>query len=216
MVSSYTQLLAKRYQGKLDADADEFIAFAVDGARRMQTLIDDLLSLARVGTRGRPFVKVSAQAALGRAIAQLGKSIEENSAIISGDSLPWIMADEAQLVQLFQNLIGNAIKYRREQAPCVKLSAVPVQEFNGEIVGPAKEEMWVFSVSDNGIGIPSEHYERIFVIFQRLHTRGAHPGNGIGLAICRRIVERHGGRIWVESEPERGSTFHFTLNGGGV
>lgn len=211
MVSSYTQLLAKRYRGKLDSDADEFIEFAVDGARRMQTLIDDLLSLARVGTRGRPLVKVAAQEALDRALAQLGKMIEENSAVISNDALPWVMADEAQLVQLFQNLIGNAIKYRREKTPCVNITAVPVQEFAGKVAGPIKERMWVFSVSDNGIGIPPEQYERIFVIFQRLHTRGAYPGNGIGLAICRRIIERHGGRIWVESGPEKGSTFYFTL-----
>jgi PAS domain S-box-containing protein len=205
MVSSYTQLLARRYRGQLDADADEFIAYAVDGANRMQRLINDLLAYSRVGTRGKPFEPADCDSVLGQARANLSLAIEESNALVTNDELPIVMADEAQLVQLFQNLVGNAIKFRSQEPPRVHVSA-------GQ-----KGSEWVFSVRDNGIGIDPQYYERIFAIFQRLHGKEEYPGTGIGLAISKRIVERHGGRIWVESEPEIGSTFYFTIaiKGGG-
>jgi PAS domain S-box-containing protein len=205
MVSSYTQLLARRYRGQLDADADEFIAYAVDGANRMQRLINDLLAYSRVGTRGKPFEPADCDSVLGQARANLSLAIEESNALVTNDELPIVMADEAQLVQLFQNLVGNAIKFRSQEPPRVHVSA-------GQ-----KGSEWVFSVRDNGIGIDPQYYERIFAIFQRLHGKEEYPGTGIGLAISKRIVERHGGRIWVESEPGIGSTFYFTIaiKGGG-
>jgi light-regulated signal transduction histidine kinase (bacteriophytochrome) len=199
MVSSYTQLLARRYKDKLDKDADEFIAFAVDGANRMQRMINDLLTYSRAGTRGKEFTSVDCEAALGQAHANLRIAIEEHNAVITHDPLPTVMADEGQLAQLFQNLISNAIKFRGEEPPRIHVSA------------RRRNQEWVLSVRDNGIGIEPQYTERIFVIFQRLHTRAEYPGTGIGLAICRRIVERHGGRIWVESEPGKSSTFFFTL-----
>jgi PAS domain S-box-containing protein len=199
MVSSYTQLLARRYKGKLDADADEFIAFAVDGATRMQHLINDLLAYSRVTMKGREFKPVEAQAALGQVLANLTPAIEESQARVTYGPLPTIMADATQMQQLFQNLISNAIKFRREEPLCVHVSA---EQGAGE---------WLFSVRDNGIGIETRYLERIFVIFQRLHSASDIPGTGIGLAICRRIVERHGGRLWVTSEPGKGSDFHFTI-----
>lgn len=199
MVSSYMQLLAKRYQGKLDSDADEFIGFAVDGAKRMQTLINDLLSLSRVGTRGKPLVSTSGQEVFAEAIANLQIAIEESGASITREALPQVKGDRTQLVQLFQNLIGNAIKFRGPQPARIH---VAVRQENAE---------WIFSVCDNGIGIDAKFADRIFIIFQRLHDRESYPGTGIGLAICKRIVQRHGGRIWVESEPGKGATFYFTL-----
>jgi len=199
MVASYTQLLAKRYKGKLDTDADEFIAFAVDGAVRMQSLINDLLSYSRVGTKGKPFEPTDCSVVLGRALNNLKIAIEESGAQITNDPLPTVEGDAGQLMQVFQNLIGNAVKFRNEKAPRVHVSA------------QRKEHEWVFSVQDNGIGIAPEDGQRIFLIFQRLHGRGEYPGTGIGLAVCKRIVERHGGRIWVESKPGNGSTFYFTL-----
>jgi len=240
MVSSYTQLLARRYQDKLDADANEFITFAVDGANRMQRLINDLLAYSRVGTRGKPFEPMDCNSALGQALVNLSVAIEDNNALVTNDELPTVMADEAQLVQLFQNLIGNAIKFRSEEPPRVHISARLDTETRGrgdaetrrhgdaetrghgdaETRGhgdsprhpiTASPRQWVFSVRDNGIGIDPQHHERIFVIFQRLHNRDEYPGTGIGLAICKRIVERHGGRIWVESEVGKGSTFYFTI-----
>ncbi len=201
MVSSYTQLLAKRYKGKLDADAHEFINYAVDGANTMQKLISDLLILSRVGTRGKPLKKTNCKKALAQAVANLQASIKEAHADITYDSLPTVMADGSQLVQLFQNLIGNAIKFRSESAPHIHVSA----EKNGI--------EWVFSVSDNGIGIDQRQADRIFAIFQRLHAKGRYPGTGIGLAMCKKIVERHEGRIWVKSEPGKGSIFYFTIPG---
>jgi light-regulated signal transduction histidine kinase (bacteriophytochrome) len=206
MVSSYTQLLAQRYQDKLDADANDFIAYAVEGANRMQRLINDLLAYSRVGTRGRLFESTDCNFALGQARANLSAAIEESNALVTNDELPTVMADEAQLAQLFQNLVGNAIKFHSQEPPRVHVSAE--QEGNE----------WVFSVRDNGIGVDPQYHERIFIIFQRLHGKEEYPGTGIGLSISKRIVERHGGRIWVESEPGKGSTFYFTIlidKGGG-
>jgi PAS domain S-box-containing protein len=205
MVASYVQLLARRYQGRLDADADEFIAYAVDGATRMQALINDLLAYSRVGTRGRPFEPTDCEAILDQALANLQVAIEESGAVVTHDPLPTVMADGTQLVQLFQNLIGNAVKFRGEQPPRIHISAQKTSEVS------KTSEVWAFSVRDNGIGIDPEYHERIFMIFQRLHSREEYEGTGIGLAVCRKIVERHGGRIWVESQPGKGSTFYFTI-----
>lgn len=199
MVSSYTQLIQEVYGEQLDEEAHKWIHYAVDGANRMQRLIEDLLSYSRVATRGREFERVDSHAALGQALANLQQTIQENDAMVTNSDLPEVTADPLQLVQLFQNLVGNAIKYRSEISPHVHVSAA------------RKEHLWEFSVSDNGIGIDPKFQERVFVIFQRLHTRREYPGTGIGLAICRRIVERHGGTIWFESEPDHGTTFRFTL-----
>jgi signal transduction histidine kinase len=199
MVSSYVQLLARRYKGKLDADADDFIAYAVDGANRMQMLINDLLAYSRVSTRGGPFEPTECEAVLEQTLANLQVAITDSGAVVTHDTLPTIMADDFQLGQLFQNLIDNAIKFRSEKPPCVHISA------------ERKGNEYVFSVRDNGIGIDPEYADRIFRIFQRLHNRGKYPGTGIGLAICKKIVERHGGRIWVDSQPGRGATFYFTM-----
>ena len=201
MVSSYTQLLAKRYAGKLDADADEFIAFAVDGATRMQRLVQDLLTYSRIGTKRMDVTLVSSQKAMDLALANLAGAIEESGARIISDPLPEVAADEAQLAQLFQNLIGNAIKYRAASAPEVHVSALQTRD------------RWQFSVEDNGLGIEARYYDRIFGMFQRLHNRNEFSGTGIGLAICRKIVECNGGEISVTSEPGRGSTFRFSLGG---
>jgi light-regulated signal transduction histidine kinase (bacteriophytochrome) len=203
MVSSYTQLLARRYQGKLGADADEFIAYAVDGANRMQGLINDLLAYSRVGTRAKGLESTDCLAVLDQALANLKAAVEQNGAVVTHDPLPTVMADKLQLVQVFQNLISNAIKFRVEAPPRIHVSA----ENQGN--------EWVFSVRDNGIGIEPQYAERIFVIFQRLHTKEEYPGTGIGLAICKKIVERRGGRIWVESQPGAGTSFYFTIPGGG-
>jgi PAS domain S-box-containing protein len=199
MVTSYMQLLARRYQGQLDADADAFIAFAVDGANRMKNLIDDLLAYSRIGTRGKALAPVDSGALLAQVLTDLQFTIEESRAKITYDPLPTVVADRSQLAQVFRNLVGNAFKFRSDQPPVVHISVA------------RQEDDWVFSVHDNGIGIDPEYGERIFVIFQRLHNREEYPGTGIGLAICKKIVERHGGRIWVESEPGYGSIFHFTL-----
>lgn len=203
MVSSYTQLLARRYQAQLDADANEFIAFAVDGANRMQRLINDLLAYSRVGTHGKGFQPTDCTAVFDQTLANLKAAVEQSGAAVTHDPLPTVMADKLQLAQLFQNLIGNAIKFHGEEPPRVYASA------------EQKDNAWVFSVRDNGIGIDPRYVERIFVLFQRLHTREEYPGTGIGLAICKKIVERHGGRIWVESQPGIGSTFYFTIPIGG-
>jgi PAS domain S-box-containing protein len=200
MVASYTQLLSRRYKGKLDADADEFIAFAVDGASRMQRLIQDLLAYSRVGTKGQDLLNVSSENALQQALINLRGAIEASGALVTHDPLPIVMADEMQLVQLFQNLVGNAIKYQSPGIPKVHIST----SGNG-----AKK--WVFSVKDNGLGIDPQYFEKIFGMFQRLHKREEFAGTGIGLAICKKIVERHGGTISVESQPGHGSTFSFAL-----
>ena len=200
MVASYTQLLAKRYKGRLDSDADEFIAFAVDGCNRMQGLIHDLLAYSRAGTDGKAFCEISAEDALQGALTNLRITIKQSGAVVSHDSLPAIRTDETQLTQVFQNLVGNAIKYRSAELPRVHISATT----NGD-------NEWIFSVRDNGLGIDPQYFERIFILFQRLHGRTEFEGTGIGLAICKKIVERLGGRIWVESQPEKGSTFYFAL-----
>ena len=200
MVSSYLQLLERRYKGRLDEAADEFISYAVDGATRMQRLINDLLDYSRVGTRGSPLAPTDAADALNEALANLRMTLEETHARVTHDELPVIMADRSQVVRLFQNLIGNAVKFRKRDVP-------PRVHVSAEEKGNER----VFSVRDNGIGIEPEFFDRAFQIFRRLHTAGEYPGTGMGLAICKRIVERHGGRIWVESNPGEGSTFYFTL-----
>ncbi len=200
MVSNYTQLLGRRYKDKLDSDAHEFIAFSVDGAIRMQGLINDLLMYSRVGTQGKKFTKVDTSASVGQAIINLRGAIEAAHALVTHDDLPIVTADPSQLIQLFQNLIGNAIKFRGSPPPSVHISAQREDQ-----------QHWVFSVRDNGIGIEPQYAERIFVIFQRLHGHSEYPGTGIGLSICKKIVDRHGGRIWVESKVGEGATFFFTI-----
>jgi len=200
MVASYTQLLAKRYKGRLDSDADEFIAYAVDGSNRMRGLIQDLLAYSSAGTNGTALREISSENALKEALTNLRATIEESGAVVTHDSLPAITTDDTQLAQVFQNLVGNAIKYRSAEVPRVHVSATK----NG-----GKE--WIFSVRDNGLGIDPQYFERIFILFQRLHGQKEFKGTGIGLAICRKIVERLGGRIWVESQPKKGSTFYFAL-----
>jgi light-regulated signal transduction histidine kinase (bacteriophytochrome) len=199
MVASYTQLLARRYKGKLDSAADEFIAYAVDGATRMQVLINDILAYSRVGTKGQEFRPTSCKTVFDEVLKGLQKTIGESNAEITCDYLPTVSADETQLGQLFQNLIINAIKFKSNHSPRIHISA------------EENKKEWIFSVKDNGIGIDPQFAERIFVIFQRLHGRTEYPGTGIGLAISKKIVERHGGRIWMESELGKGSTFCFTI-----
>jgi PAS domain S-box-containing protein len=200
MVASYTQLLAKRYKGRLDSDADEFIAYAVDGSTRMQRLVQDLLAYSRAGTNGKALHEVSSENALKEALTNLRATMEESGAIVTHDSLPAITTDDRQLAQVFQNLVGNAIKYRSAEVPHVHVSATKTGG-----------NEWVFSVRDNGLGIDPQYFERIFILFQRLHGPREFKGTGIGLAICKKMLERLGGRIWVESQPEEGSTFYFAL-----
>jgi PAS domain S-box-containing protein len=199
-VASFTQLLAKRYQGKLDAEADEFIGYTVDGCNRMKSLIQDLLVYSRAGAEGKALAEVSGENALQRATQALEMIIKESGAIVTHDLLPTITTDLGQLTQVFQNLVGNAIKYHGVEAPLVHISA----RQNGG-------NEWIFSVRDNGLGIEPQYFEKIFVIFQRLHGREEFAGTGIGLSICKKIVERLGGRMWVESQVKKGSTFYFAL-----
>jgi PAS domain S-box-containing protein len=200
MVSGFTQLLARRYKDRLDKDADEFIAYIMDGTTRMQRMIEDLLAYSRVGTRGKPFEPTDLEDILNQAVTNLKVAIEENRAQITHDPMPTVMADSTQIAQLFQNLIANSIKFRKkEEPPRIHISA------------QRKEEDWFFSVEDNGIGISPEFMGHLFQIFQREHAANKYPGTGIGLAICKRIVERHGGRIWAESLHGRGSVFYFTI-----
>jgi PAS domain S-box-containing protein len=214
MVASYTTLLSRRYKGKLDSDADEFIAFAVDGASRMQRLIQDLLAYSRVGSGGKALAQTCSETALKRTLDILRGGIEDSGAIVTHDPLPVVMADETQLIQLFQNLVGNAIKYHRAGVPRVHISAL---REGGSHEGPRESGLreagsrWLFSVRDNGLGIDPQYFERIFGMFQRLHKREEFEGTGIGLAICKKIVERHGGMISVESQPGEGSCFSFSL-----
>jgi PAS domain S-box-containing protein len=198
-ITGMVQLLQKRYQDNLDARADEYIGFTVEAAARMQALINDLLEFSRVDRYGKPFEDVDMQDAVEAAIKSLAQTIQESSAIITYEGLPTVKADSSQMMRLFQNLIGNAIKFRSEQEPNIHISAVNT------------EGTWHFSVRDNGIGIEPQYFERIFVIFQRLHTRAEYPGTGIGLSLCKKIIERHGGQIRVESESGAGTTFHFTI-----
>ncbi|MCC5655943.1 GAF domain-containing protein [Nostoc sp. XA010] len=213
MVTSYLQLLERRYKNQLDNNADQFINYAVDGARRMQTLINDLLNYSRVSTRGQPFMRVNCSIVLEQAIANLQIAISDSQAIVTHDPLPQVMADATQLIQVFQNLIGNAIKFCQNQQPRIHIGVAKTDANpDGESlnVTPSVDE-WLFWVCDNGIGLESQYAERIFIIFQRLHGRDKYPGTGIGLAICKKIIERHGGRIWVESKLGQGSTFYFTI-----
>lgn len=198
-VASYLQLLERRYRDRLDDDAREFIDFAVSGARRMEQLIKDLLAFSRVGTQGGDLLPVDLADILADSLDSLRAAIEDSSATVVAETLPRVLGDRSQLQQLLTNLIGNALKFRGSAPPTVRITA----ERDGRF--------WRLSVSDNGIGIEPEYFDRIFVIFQRLHSREAYPGTGVGLAICRKIVDRHGGRIWPESTPGQGTTFHFTL-----
>jgi len=229
MVTSYLQLLERRYKNKLDANADQFITYAVDGAHRMQTLINDLLNYSRVSSRGQPFMPVDGNVVLGVAIANLQLAIAESKAVVTYDPLPEVMADATQLTQVFQNLIGNAIKFCHNQQPQIHIGVVKIDEkaegdkgVNSSLSPlslssppsfplPIQPNEYLLWVRDNGIGIESQYTERIFIIFQRLHGRDKYPGTGIGLAICKKIIERHGGQIWVESKPGQGSTFYFTI-----
>jgi PAS domain S-box-containing protein len=199
MVNSYTQLLAKRYGGKLDAAADEFINFIVGGATRVCQLISDLLAYSSVSSQGNSFLPTDCQALLTKVLSNLHGAVQEMGAVVTYDPLPVVMADSLQLGLVFQNIISNALKFRGEDSPRVHISA---QEMGKD---------WHISIRDNGIGIDPQFSERIFVIFQRLHSREAYPGTGIGLAICKKIVERHGGRIWADSQPGQGAALHFTL-----
>jgi len=203
MVGSYAQLLARRYQGQLDAQADEFIGYMTDGVMRMQEMIQSLLVYSRVSTRKKPFAPTDCNAVVKRVLTTLHLTIQETGAVVTHDPLPTVLADEVQLGQLFQNLVGNALKFHGPAAPRVHITAR--QEGNE----------WVFAVQDNGIGIDPKYWKDIFDVFRRLHPREEYPGTGIGLAICKKIVERHGGRIWVESQPGEGATFYFTLPRGG-
>jgi light-regulated signal transduction histidine kinase (bacteriophytochrome) len=197
MVERYTRILAEDYKGKLDREADQFLGFAHDGARRLQSLIDDLLLLSRLDGPGKPFQRVDSRDLLQRALAYLGPSIEEAGAVITYGSLPVIEADPGQVIQLLRNLLSNALKFRGDSPPRIHLSAA------------RQGEEWLFALQDNGVGLAAEDAEAIFTLFTRL--RPELPGSGMGLTICRKILERHGGRIWVESQPGRGSTFFFTL-----
>lgn len=199
MVASYLQLLERRYRNQLDTDADEFIGYAVDGATRMQTLINDLLNYSRVGTRGKSFEATDINQVIQKVLGNLKTIIDSTAAEITYTSLPTVIADPTQMIQLWQNLLGNAIKFRGDRPPRIHISAV------------AQPDAWLFKVSDNGIGIEPRYSDRIFLIFQRLHSRTDYPGTGIGLAICKKIVERHGGQIEFESEPGQGTTFSFTM-----
>jgi len=198
MVATYTQLLAERYEGKLDENADKYIHYAVDGALRMKTLVKDLLAFSRVGRKQEAPQDTDCNIVVRSVVANLQSVIQESGASISYSDLPVLLADHTELVQLFQNFIGNAIKFRRSERPEIRITA------------EKKKKDWLFSVADNGIGIASQHADDVFVIFKRLHTREEYPGSGIGLAICKKIVEQNQGRIWVESQPGQGSTFRFT------
>ena len=199
MVANYTELLAQRYRGRLDEKADKYIHYACDGARRMQELVADLLAYSRVGSQGGPLVPVPARRPLDACLDGLQQLIRDTGATIEIAPLPTVMADEVQLRLLFQNLLGNAIKFRSERSPRIRIAA---RRFG---------DKYRFSVTDNGIGIDPRYAVRIFQMFQRLHARGVYDGSGIGLAIAQRIVERHGGRIWLGAEEDPGTTFYFTL-----
>jgi light-regulated signal transduction histidine kinase (bacteriophytochrome) len=200
MVSSYVQLFEKRYADQVDAQSQKYINYAVEGAKRMQALIGGLLEYSRVGRIDEPLAAVDTKTALDQALQNLRSAIDESRASVTRGPLPTVTGNAGRLAQVFQNLIGNAIKFRRPGvAPAIHVSAVP----------QGKE--WHFAIRDNGIGIDPQYLDRIFVIFQRLHTRAEYPGTGIGLSICKKVVERHGGRIWVESQPGAGATFQFTL-----
>ena len=198
-VVSYLQLFERRYKGQIDEKADKYITHAVSGGQRMQELINGLLAYSRISTRGKVLEPIDSTVVMNNAVHNLHRIITENNAVITHDPLPVVKVDDVQLLQVFQNLIGNAIKYRDTPTPTVHIGA--------QLTG----DHWLFSVSDNGIGIDMQYADRIFTIFQRLHTRKKYEGIGVGLAVCKKIIERHGGKIWVESELGKGSTFYFTL-----
>ncbi len=205
MVSSYTELLAERYRGRLGSEADEFILFITQGVARMQALIRDLLAYSRVNTRGRALVPTDCEVVFRRSMENLRAAVQDSGAVVEHDPLPVVAADPAQLTQVFQNLIGNSIKFRGTARPLVRVTA------------RESPEEWTFSVADNGIGIDPQYSELIFGLFQRLHTSQEYEGTGIGLTLCQKIVERHGGKIWVESQLGKGAAFHFTIpKAGGV
>ncbi len=199
MIASYLQLLERKYKGKLDVKADKYIHFSVDGATRMQNLIDDLLEFSRVTTQAKEFKPTDLELIYEQVISNLDALIKDNKATITHDSLPIVMVDQTQIAQVFQNLISNALKFHGDDNPIIKISV------------KKEEEIWLFGVADNGIGLDPKHSDRIFQVFKRLHKRKEYPGTGIGLSICKKIIERHGGRIWVESELGKGATFYFTL-----
>jgi two-component system, chemotaxis family, sensor kinase Cph1 len=199
MIANYTQLLAERYRGKLDEQADKYIAYSVDGAVRMQALIEDLLKVSRVGKAGIEPQTVDCRTVVEEALKNLQVAVEESGAVVNWNGLPTVTADMSQLTQVFQNLIANAIKFHGTEAPVIQIDA------------EKKDHEWLFAVSDNGIGIPAESRQDIFVIFRRLHTRTEYAGNGIGLSICKKIIERHGGKIWIEPQAKHGCRFAFTL-----
>jgi light-regulated signal transduction histidine kinase (bacteriophytochrome) len=198
-IGGFVQLIKMEYEGKLDRQADEWIRRTVKATERMQTLIRDLLVFSRVDSRSRPFAPTSMKDIVDDAVQALESSIQDSRGEIVCGDLPTVVGDSSLLVQLMQNLIGNALKYHGEEPPRIRVSA------------ECSRNEWIFTVQDNGIGISPKHFERIFEVFKRLHDEKKYPGTGIGLALCRRVVDRHGGRIWVESEPGRGSAFHFTL-----
>lgn len=200
MVSSYMQLFEKRYKGAVDAQADKYIGYAVDGAKRMQALIAGLLEYSRIGRQEEPPAALDAGAALEQALTNLRSALEESGAVVTHDPLPRVVGNPAQITRVFQNLVGNGMKFRRPEAPPRIHVAAEVR---------ARDAL--FTVRDNGIGIDPQYSDRVFVIFQRLHTRAEYPGTGIGLSVCKKVVERHGGRIWFDSEPGAGTTFSFTL-----
>lgn len=199
MVASYTELLGDRYRGQLDDRADKYLEYVVDGAHRMQRMINDLLAYSRVGTQAGELQPIDSEKVFSLVVRQMRERIEASRAEVVAGPLPTVVADEVQLGQVFQNLIGNAIKFQAEQPPRVRVEAEKLDGF------------WRFSVSDNGIGIDKQHAGRLFQMFQRLHERGKYEGNGIGLAITRRIVERHGGSVWFDSALGKGATFYFTI-----
>jgi light-regulated signal transduction histidine kinase (bacteriophytochrome) len=198
-IEGCAQLLRERYLDKLGSLGDKLITHTVEGVVRMQALIDDLLTFSRLETRGNLFEHTDCSAVLELVLSNLSAAVEKTKAVITHDAMPNILADETQLIQLFQNLISNALKFCGDRNPRIHIAAI------------SKRNEWFFSVQDNGIGIDPQHFERIFHVFQRLHTRREYPGTGIGLAVCKKIVQRHGGRIWVESEPTKGSIFYFTI-----
>jgi light-regulated signal transduction histidine kinase (bacteriophytochrome) len=200
MVASYAELLAERYRGRLDQSADKYIDYTLEGARRMQQLITDLLAFSRIGTQSRPMQPTDVTVILERVIRNVHALIEDSGATIVAGDLPTVVADESQLTQVFQNLIGNAVKFRCEERPP-----------RVEVAAERRNGLWAFRVADNGIGIAPHHAERVFQMFQRLHERGRYDGSGIGLAIAKKIIERHGGRLWLESAVGEGSTFYFTI-----
>jgi two-component system, chemotaxis family, sensor kinase Cph1 len=199
MIANYTQLLAERYRGQLDAQADKYISYSVDGAVRMQSLIKDLLTFSRLGKAEIEPQTIDCRAVVEQALKNLQAAVDESGAVVNWNGLPTVMGDPSQLTQVFQNLIANAIKFHGAESPVVQIDA------------EKKDHEWVLTVSDNGIGIPAESWEDIFVIFRRLHTRTEYAGNGIGLAICKKIVERFGGKLWIEAQAMPGSCFKFTL-----